>query len=204
MAIHFLLGAPRLTTSGYSRLGLRQTSFASSLAPDLQRVKYRLTNRLVIEVMHHKSNYILNTLPIIIWIVLISVGIKAGLDLADIEKSQEVVPPFPLLWKFMNTFFPLSMGVLASFQYMKTKNSQTLLGKFADRIFGKGFSETFEKKIRLHILGPLSFLLIGFVGLMKAIIFNAPESVIYKVLFPFSFGIGIILPLWSKKLVTRK
>jgi hypothetical protein len=32
--IRRLLGAKRLTTSGFSRLGLRQTPFASSLAPD--------------------------------------------------------------------------------------------------------------------------------------------------------------------------
>ena len=36
--IRRLLGAPRLTTSGFSRLGLQQTPFASSLAPDPQRV----------------------------------------------------------------------------------------------------------------------------------------------------------------------
>ena len=37
--IRRLLGAPRLTTSECSRLGLRQTAFASSLAPDPQRVR---------------------------------------------------------------------------------------------------------------------------------------------------------------------
>jgi hypothetical protein len=31
--------ASRLTTNGFSRLGLRQTVFASSLAPDPQRVR---------------------------------------------------------------------------------------------------------------------------------------------------------------------
>ncbi len=152
--------------------------------------------------------YVTNTLQIvlslIIWIFFISAGAKAGLDLTTIEDSKEFVAPAPRLLNVALALFSLCMGSILYYKYMNAKNPLSFFGKTANKIFGDGFSEAFKNKLNFHILCPLFFLTIGFVGLLNALISNAPGSVFYEILVPFSFGIGMVLPHVMKKLFTMK
>ena len=109
-----------------------------------------------------------------------------------------------IIYKVVVIILPLFCGLAFSLKVVNDQSSRTTLGKIADQIIGYGFSEMLYKKVRLPVLGSLFFLLIGGVGLTRAIIYSASERAIFEMLFPFSFGIGIALPRIIQKFCKNK
>ena len=141
----------------------------------------------------------------LIWIFFISSGVSAGLNFPDNDATQAVGPPFSntMLYIFIGFPFVISFSVGWAIYYLKDIPTG-LLGQFMDKILGKGFSDLFKKNLRFHILGPLFFLLIGSIGMVRVLLAEFHGMDFYRVLFPLSFGAGLTLSQILVKLLIRK
>jgi len=135
----------------------------------------------------------------IIWGYFIFCGISGGIGIPDsgMKYSFQAVP---VGTKLGFTLFPFVFFFIGGFFMCKAQEKPSRVNRSFEKILGSETYEEIKRMIHLQILGPLFFVLIGSIGLIKARIIGLTGFGIYQLLFPLCTGMGLAMSFAVNKL----